>query len=813
MIDEKKYESLFRQMKLGVVYQDSNGVITDANRAAEEILGYSLSQLRQLTTETSLWDPIREDGSHFPGSEQPAIVALKTGKDVTNEILGIHHPVRNKRVWLRINAVPEFSEQETQPYRVFTTIADITEHFELRLSLKESEERYRTIVNNAPEAIVVFDIEKGQFIDCNTNAEKLYGLEREELLKSNPLDISPPIQANNQASEELVKKYFDEALNGKIVLFEWIHLNKKTNKKIHCEVRLVQLPAKNKKLIRGSIIDLSNIKSAEYRLEQIFDNTQDAILIHDLEGKVLDVNSKMCDMYGLNKSEAVKTTIVDISSPSMDIKDAKVFWERVIDGEKVRFEWKAMRPKDKIVFDVEVSLQKIGYLDNKFILGNIRDISDRKKAEAEIIESNKELQNLSIQLKKSNTELKQAVEDIEKSRARVTSIIENTTDSIWAINRKYEIIYINEVFRSEFLQSFGTELNVGDNLVKSLPEFLVPLWKDRYDRALNNERFTFEDKVEVAPGINIYIQVGMNPILVDGNVIGASFFGSNITKRKEIEEEIIAANEELRATTDALVQSNKELEAALKEARRSKELEKALSELKEAQSQLIQQEKLASLGILTAGVAHEINNPLNYILGGYTGLFNYFKRNEHNEAEKVDILLNSIKTGVDKAATIVRGLNQFSRDQDKFDEECDIHNIIDNCLAMLNNQLKHRIEIRKDLTQTPYTLLGNVGKLHQVFLNVLSNAEQAIEGEGFIAIHTYIENKYIHIDITDSGAGMSPFVLNKITEPFFTTKEPGKGTGLGMSIVNNIIQEHKGTLGYISNENEGATIKIKLPIK
>lgn len=222
------------------------------------------------------------------------------------------------------------------------------------------------------------------------------------------------------------------------------------------------------------------------------------------------------------------------------------------------------------------------------------------------------------------------------------------------------------------------------------------------------------------------------------------------------------------------------------------ELKTTMEHLKNTQSQLVQADKMASLGVLTAGVAHEINNPLNYILGGYTGLEKYFRENGNEKKEEIAILLNSIKVGVDRASDIVTGLNQFSRSKDSYDEECDIHSIIDNCLVMLSSELKSRIDIKKNFTPEIHFLKGNVGKLHQAFINILSNACHAIRSEGSISISTIKLNNTFIVEVDDTGHGISPDNLSKITDPFFTTKDPGKGTGLGLSLTYAIIDEHKG---------------------
>ena len=242
------------------------------------------------------------------------------------------------------------------------------------------------------------------------------------------------------------------------------------------------------------------------------------------------------------------------------------------------------------------------------------------------------------------------------------------------------------------------------------------------------------------------------------------------------------------------------------------ELERTLNKLKGTQWQLVQSEKMASVGILTAGIAHEINNPLNFIMGGKQAIENYIEDNIENHSSELTPLLNIIDEGINRASNIVQSLNRFSRTNISSTEECDIHSIIDNCLLMLNNQTKNNIEISKIFTDNPYKLIGNEGRLHQVILNILTNAIQAINNKGNISIITNVENEKITVKISDTGSGISKENIKKITDPFFTTKDPGKGTGLGLSIAYNIIKEHKGSIKYESTEAEGTAVTVTLPI-
>ncbi|MGE0078856.1 MAG: PocR ligand-binding domain-containing protein [Bacteroidales bacterium] len=275
---------------------------------------------------------------------------------------------------------------------------------------------------------------------------------------------------------------------------------------------------------------------------------------------------------------------------------------------------------------------------------------------------------------------------------------------------------------------------------------------------------------------------------------------------REKTQDLESVNEELKTINDELSTKNQIINS------QNIELKSTLKHLKETQAQLLYADKMASLGILTAGVAHEINNPLNYIMGAYFGLENFFDNETPERKEEVAILLASLKEGVERAAAIVRGLNQFSRDSKNYDEQCHIHSIIDNCLAMLYNQYKHKIDIEKFYEKEDVIVKGNVGKLHQAFLNILTNSIQAIKDKGSISVSTTKNSSSLTILIADSGSGIKKEYLSKIMDPFFTTKDPGKGTGLGLSITYSIIQEHRGEIEFESEINKGTTVKITLPI-
>jgi signal transduction histidine kinase len=273
-------------------------------------------------------------------------------------------------------------------------------------------------------------------------------------------------------------------------------------------------------------------------------------------------------------------------------------------------------------------------------------------------------------------------------------------------------------------------------------------------------------------------------------------------KKQQIElvnSELNIKNEELNTSRQEILQQKDELETTL-------------TNLKETQQKLIQSEKMASIGTLTAGVAHEINNPLNYIMGAKISLENYFNENQSADKTTTDFIQQAIAVGIGRIAGIVNGLEQFSRNNNSLEETCKIHEIIDNCLTMLQGILSGKVDLVKEYEKTELAVKGNIGRLHQAFLNILVNAVDAIPDKGTIRLKTSILNTFAVIELIDSGIGIDPKYLMQITDPFFTTKDPGKGTGLGLSIAYSIFTEINGSMKFNSDPGRGTSVLIKLPV-
>lgn len=302
-----------------------------------------------------------------------------------------------------------------------------------------------------------------------------------------------------------------------------------------------------------------------------------------------------------------------------------------------------------------------------------------------------------------------------------------------------------------------------------------------------------------------------------------------------ISEQNIILERKVKERTNELEKVNQELEGALKS-------------VMEAQSKLLESEKMASLGHLTAGIAHEINNPINFVSSNIEPLKRdlkdiesllilYASLDEKNFKEKLKEIeafkdeielpylkneLNEIITNIEEGARrtgeIVKGLKTFSRDDHKTKVASDVNKGIKSSLTLVQNKLAS-IKVETDLHKTPQ-ILCYPGKLNQVFMNIIVNAIDAIKskhvnGEGgklFISSHYEKSNQSIVITFKDNGVGIPEKLLNKIYDPFFTTKDVGKGTGLGLSIVYKIIKNHKGQIVLESDEEVGTTFKFILPV-
>ncbi len=399
------------------------------------------------------------------------------------------------------------------------------------------------------------------------------------------------------------------------------------------------------------------------------------------------------------------------------------------------------------------------------------------------------------------------------------SAIEQSPTCILITDQEKKIIYVNR----KYSEVMGYAL---EEIIGRTPRIFYD--KDQIDHQSmlntlmsgNQWRGSLLNKTK--NGDLIWEQVAISPLQSpDGEIANFLIIKEDITDQKRTEEK---------------------LEQTLAEATQMAiNLEFLNAELKSTQSKMIQGEKMASIGQLAAGVAHEINNPMGFIASNLRSLKKYIARfasyiadskpiiegldeehqqqlNQMRKKIKLDYLLEDSKElvdecldGAERVRKIVQNLKTFSRVDQTGIQLTDLNECIESTIAIVWSEVKYKAELNKDLGDLPQVEC-NSQELTQVFTNILVNAAQAIEKNGTITVTSQYKDPYVIVTITDNGCGMSEETQQKLFEPFFTTKPVGQGTGLGMSISYEIIKNHGGEITVDSAPGAGTKFIIKLPL-
>lgn len=314
----------------------------------------------------------------------------------------------------------------------------------------------------------------------------------------------------------------------------------------------------------------------------------------------------------------------------------------------------------------------------------------------------------------------------------------------------------------------------------------------------------------------------------------------------ELEQLVAKRTSQLAQAKERLEQDIDRREAAEAELmRRNRELTELNAKLSKAQEQLMQSEKLASIGQLAAGVAHEINNPIGYVFSNFGTLENYIGNvlemlqayeaaeasieselvvaSLHAVRQRIDLdflkqdiraLMAESKEGIVRVRKIVQDLKDFSRvEADQEWHWTNLHQGIDSTLNIVSNEVKYKADVIKEYGTIP-DIECLPSQINQVIMNIVVNAAHAITGpRGRITIRTHVEGDHVCLTISDTGAGIPREIQSRIFDPFFTTKPIGSGTGLGLSLSYGIIQKHNGRIEVDSEPGQGTTFRIMLPVR
>ena len=443
---------------------------------------------------------------------------------------------------------------------------------------------------------------------------------------------------------------------------------------------------------------------------------------------------------------------------------------------------------------------------------------------------------------------------LRQKEAQLQLIIDSVPALISYVDAECRYRYVNRVYSDWFDKS--REDIEGRNIREVLGEAAYLKIKPNTDKALAGTKADYELEVPYKNGGHRHVNAHYIPhIAADGQVLGFFVIVIDISERIQNLEKIHRLNQELegrvKERTAQLEKANhkleteicerKQIEADLKQEK--SEQETLLDKLKAAQNQLLQSEKMASIGQLAAGVAHEINNPVGYVNSNINSLAKYVDSlfslltlyesaeeylNNDNLNRQIQVLKKQIdlgylkqdivdlvkesQEGVTRVKQIVQDLKDFSHMDDGEWQWSDLHKGLDSTLNVVHNELKYKAEVVKEYGKlTDINCLSS--QINQVFMNLLVNAAHAIESRGTITIRTrQADDDWVCVEITDTGKGISKAHLKRIFDPFFTTKPVGKGTGLGLSLAYGIVNKHGGRIEVDSDVGKGTSFRVWLPV-
>jgi len=652
---------------------------------------------------------------------------------------------------------------------------DIQERKQAEEALERERNFISTILDTVSALVIVLDRE-GRIVRFNKTCEKVTGYSFAELK-------GKPFWEKLLVPEELedVKAVFRELTAGQFPnKHENCWLTRDGRRRLISWVNTALLNDKDEvEHIIGTGVDLTEhremeeaLRESEQKYRELVENANSIIMRWNRHGDITFFNEFAQKFFGYAEEDILGKNVMDSIVPETDQsgQDLRAMIEDI------------ERNPENYLSNENENIKRTG--ERVWITWTNRPVYDEDGHLKEI-----------LSIGKDDTDRKKAEQALLASEERFRRIVENAYDIIHAVTPDLRMSYVSPNI-TEVLGYQATEIEG-----QSMADFIHP---DDVSSVLQSHRKIIKTGTKQS-GIEFrvrhkdkswrWLRSNVSPLKnVDGNITSLIGIAHDFTEWKKVMED----------------------------------LEQTNRNLKRAQSQLVQSEKMASLGQLVAGIAHEINTPIGAVSSMHDTLFrNLEKMRGLIESELppnckqiprleslfklIDDSNHVIRSGTDRVINIVTRLKSFARLDEAELKTVDIHEGIEDTLVLIHHELKHDITIKKNYGQVP-PISCYPSQLNQVFLNLLVNSKQAIKAKGTISIKTFVKNKKIHIIFADDGEGIPEKSLNRIFDPGYTTKGIGVGTGLGLSITYNIIQSHRGTIKVKSKEGKGTTFTITLPM-
>lgn len=695
----------------------------------------------------------------------------------------------------------------TKPFDKRELLARVRVGLRTRNLQKALADKVRTLdraIEQSPVSIVITDT-SGVIEYVNHYFTVVTGYSFNEAIGKNPRIL----KSGEKPSEEYANLWKTIVSGG-----EWrgeFH-NRKKNGDLYWEQASVS-PIKNEKgeithflAVKEDITERKRaeeaLRHAEEKYRTIVENAVEGIYQTTPEGQFISANPSFVRCFGYESSEEMIAALNDLDHQFYVDPHRRQEFAHVMQTEGIvyEFESQAYRKDGSIVW-VSENARAVRDASGKILHyeGTMVDITDRKRAE----------------------------ELIRQSELQFRLVWEKSADGMRLTDEQGTVLNVNE--------AFCRMVGMPREAIEGKP-FSVIYTESQQEHILrrHQERFRsrtvsphLEREMALWDGKKIWFETTNSFFEAEGQTPLLLSIFRDITARKRAEEERQSLENQIR--------------------QRNAELEQTLSDLKQMQSTLVQSEKMASIGQLTAGIAHEINNPLAFVSSNLNRFKEYFddtvsllkewqalgKSLDENPlwqpqlrlikaaeqqadlefiTEDFENLMRHSHNGVERIKSIVDRLRGFSHLGGNEFAEGNINEALDDTLTIAWNELKYKATIEKDYGALS-PVCCNIGEIKQVFLNLVVNAAHAIQEKGTITLHTHQEGNEVVIQISDTGGGIPPANLKKIFDPFFTTKPVGKGTGLGLWISSTIVQKHQGTITVTSELGRGTTFTIRLRIE
>lgn len=678
--------------------------------------------------------------------------------------------------------------------------------FEDVTQLKRADEFLRTVVEASPIPIIVSRFSDGKILFANEPVAKILGKSVADILDMSTPDFYFDLEDRKIVLEKLRSRGFlrDHEVRVKTANGEalWMIFS------------LAITELNGEKVIIGAFYDINArrraeeaLRESEERFRQLTENIHEAFWMYDVKtGKPIYLSPAFESITGLNREALAESfaAVASIIHPE-DLQRVMAAIPKKFQSE-YGLEYRIIRPDGQVRWIAERAFPIRNTAGEVYrICGVGADITTRKKAEAALRKSHDELE---IRVQERTAELATLNETLRASEVRNIALLNAIPDLMFRLNR--EGIYLDYKAPRDSDLAVPPEEVIGKTVFQTLPPKLARQTLENLERVLQTgEALSMEYELPH----NEHLHYFEARLVVSGKDEVLAIV-RDITARKHAEEALRKAHEELEQRVEE----------------RTADLARANRELRETQAQLIQSEKMAALGTLVAGVAHEINTPVGAINSMHDTLVRamgqlkkrlgeLFPQDVSTDAKLaatfkvIEDANRVIAAGSGRVTNIVRRLRSFARLDEAELKETDIHEGLEDTLVLIHHEIKHNLQLLKNYGEIPQ-IRCYPGRLNQVFLNLLINAKQALQGRenGAITITTWRKDGSVHVSIADNGVGIPPKNLSRIFDPGFTTKGVGVGTGLGLSIVYRIIKEdHRGEITVQSKEGEGTVFTVSIP--